>query len=311
MHNLPDWFPEAWKTEVDLLAQQVKPAIADTFSDGGYFSADTVYFPRVGTVEAMDQARLQEFATTGPGLDWIPLAAHPKFLPIKIWDADKSKLTIPVVQEFTKAVRAGINRALDDMCVDALVAAVAGINPVRGRSAEAQAAPAAETPHTIGDYNTIADWDTISEAIAYMGEQDVDIENEDLTLITSQRYKVNLSLDPLMTSGNTNMKDLPWSKLSMRASTRLPGLPNRLTAGVAGDGTGVDMYLYARSTAVKAWNDAPTDIDERLGGSLANMFGQWFQAGAVVKQAKKLVRIKGKQNFAVTRKAIRVFDTAD
>jgi hypothetical protein len=305
MHNLPDWFTEKWQEEVTLKSQQMRPAIADTIANGGLFAADTVYFPRIGTVEALDGARLQVFATQSPNLDWIAVQADPKFLPIKIWDPDKSKLTIPVVQEFATVITGGINRAMDDMVVDAFVdAATNGVTPKRGRAREAQADPATENMVTIGDYATVVDWDVISEAIARLGEVNVDVENEQITLVTSPRYKVNLALDPLMTSGNTNMKDLPWSKLSLRSSTRLPGLAGGpLSAGGTQNGTEVDMFLYARSAAVSAWNNQVTDINERLGAILGDMIGQWFQGGAAVKSVEKIIRIKGKQNYSVTRKA--------
>lgn len=313
MHNLPDWFPEKWQEEVTIKSQQMKPAIADTISNGGMFAGDTVYFPRMGSVEAMDAARLQQFATTEPSLDWIAVQANPKFLPIKIWDPDKSKLTIPIVSEFATLVTAGINRALDDMVVTALNgAATNGVQPKRGRAREAQADPALENMVTIGDYNTVIDWDAIANAIALLGEADVDVENEQMTLVTSYKYKVNLALDPLMTSGKTNMADLPWSKLGLRSSTRLPGLgKGPVNANGVNDGTGVDMYLYARSAAVSAWNDQVTEINERLGAILADMFGQWFQGGVAVKSTEKIIRIKGKQNFQVTRKAMPVQNTGN
>lgn len=312
MHNAPDWFPEKWQEEITLKSQQMRPKIADTVANGGMFSADTAYFPRIGSVEAMDAARLQQFASTAPPLDWIPISAAPKFLPIKIWDPDKSKLTIPIVQEFATVITGGINRAIDDLVIKAFNDAVtSGIQPVRGRSAEAQAAPAVENIVTIGDYNTVVDWDVVSEALALLGEADVDVESEQITLATSARYKVNLALDPLMTTGNTNMKDLPWSNLGLRSSSRLPGLAKGpLNASGVNDGTGVDMYLYARSAAVTGWNDQVTDINERLGGLLADMIGQWFQGGAVVKSPEKIIRIKGKQNFSVKRKSIPIHDVA-
>lgn len=304
--NLPDWFPEKWQEEVTILSQQKKPRVADTVANGGFFSADTAYFPRIGSVEAMNQARLQEFAATGPGMDWIPLQCDPKFLPIKIWDADKSKLTIPIMQEMAKVVHMGINRALDDMVINALDdASVNGVQPVRGKGREAQANPALETVTTIGDYNTVIDHDLIAHGMALLGEADVEVESEDITFLTSFKNKINLSLDPLMYGSNVKMDDLPWNNLNWRTSTRLKGLPK-----AGGDGSGVDCYLYARSAAVVGWNDQVTDINERLGGMLADMVGQWFQAGAVVKECAKIIRIKGKQNFQVSRRPIDVFDHA-
>lgn len=308
--NLPDWFPEKWSEEITTLSQQMKPRVADTVANGGYFSADAVYFPRIGTVEALDAARLQEFSSNAPPLDWIQLKASPKFLPIKIWDPDKSKLTIPVVQEMARATHMGINRALDDMVIDALNDACENnVQPVRGRSAEAQAAPAAEAVTTIGDYNTVIDLDLIAHGIALLGEADVDVEQEQLTFLTSFKNKLNLSLDPLMVNANVRMKDLPWENLNWRSSTRLPGLP-KAAGALAGNGAHVDCYLYARSAAATGWNNDVTDINERLGSIMADMIGQWFQGGAVVKEAAKIIRIKGKQDFTVTRRPLDVFDHA-
>lgn len=305
MHNLPDWFPEVWTDEVQVRAQQLKSNVADTVDNGGMFTGDTVYMPRIGSVDAIDGARFQELNYQVAPLDWIKVDADPKFLPIRLWDADRSKLSIAVVKSLAGAVVRGIARARDDLVIDALNdAAVNGIQPKRGRAREAQADPAAETITTIGDYSTVIDLDTIAHAYALLGENDVDVENEDLTFLTSFKNKINLGLDPLSTSINTKRDDLPWSKLGFRSSTRLPGLANK-----GGDGTGVDCYLYARTAATTAWNDEVTEINERLGAILSDMIGQWFQGGAAVKEPKALIRIKGKQNFTVTRKSIPVIDT--
>lgn len=302
MQNLPDWFPEVWKDEVTVRAQQMKTRVVDTIQDGGMFQGDTCYMPRVGQVEAMDAARLQQFSTTEPPLDWISVTAKPKFLPIKVWDADRNKLTINVTKTLASAVVAGIARARDKLVVDALIDAVTnGVQPVRSRSTEANAIPAVENIVTIGDYNTVIDLDTIAHAYALIGGAEVDVDSEELTFLGSFKNKVNLSLDPLVTSTNTQKKDLPWADFNWRHHEKLPG------NGVDGlMGTGVDCFLYAKSCAATAWNDEVTEINERLGAILADMFGQWFQGGACIMETKAIIRIKGKQDFTVTRKAIPV-----
>lgn len=306
MHNLPDWFPEVWKEEVTVRAQQMRVSVADTIDDGGFFTGDRVYMPRIGSIDAVDGARLQELAYSSPPLDWIDVAASPKFLPIRLWDPDKNKMSIGVVKQLATAVVSGIARARDDMVINALNAAAAnGVTGVRGRSAEAQAAPATENIITIGDYATVIDLDTIAHAYALMGENDVDVENEDITFLSSFKNKINLGLDPLVTNANTNRKDLPWDRFHFRSSTRLKG------NGAGGAmGTGVDCYLYAKSCASTAWNDGVTEINERLGSILSDMIGQWFQGGAAVKEPKAIIRIKGKQDFEVARKPIPIEDMA-
>lgn len=116
---------------------------------------------------------------------------------------------------------------------------------------------------------------------------------------------MQLGLDPLMTNKNTNKDDLPWTDWKFRTSQRLKG-----NGADGGMGTGVDTYLYAQSAGCTAWNDEVTEINERLGAILSDMFGQWFQGGAAVKEPKAIIRIKGKANFPIERGAIPVYDRA-
>lgn len=303
MHNLPDWFPEMWKDEVKVLAQQMNVRIADTVENGGMFSADTCYMPRIGPVEAIKAARLQELGRVAPKLDWIKVDAEPVFLPIVIWDPDKSKMTIQVMKTLARSVVSGIARARDDMIITAFNdAALNGVQPVRGKAREAQAGnPPLENIRTIGDYNTVLNLDVLAEAYALIGDADVDVDHEKMTFVSPFRQKVQFGLDPLMTNSNTNKAVLPWDNFQFRTSQRLAS---------EDPVNGVDCYLYAYSAAATAWNDEVTDINERLGAILGDMIGQWFQGGACVKEPKAIIRIKAKKNFAIERGAIPVFDRA-
>lgn len=304
--NLPDWFPEKWNDEVKLRTQQMKPAVADTVSSGGMFTADRVYFPRIGQVDAIESRRLMDLAANGAPLDWIDLQATPKFLPIKIWDPDVSKLTISVVEKFAKVVAAGIARAQDAMVVAAFNnAAVNGVQASRGHSADASAAPDVENIPTIGDYNTVMDLDTIAQAYALLGTNFA-LEGAKVTMLQPFKLKVNNSLDPYM--AKNDVKDnLPWNDLRWRSYEKLYG---NGADGYAASGTGADCYMYVEDAAVTAYNTDVTDINERLGASLTNMIGQWFQGGAAVTEPKGIVRIKTKTDFTIARKPIPIIDMA-
>lgn len=300
--NLPDWFVDKYNEEVVLRAQQMKTALAGNVENGGVFTGDHAYFPRIGQVDAVDASRLQMMAATSPPLDWIPVQCKPKFLPIVLWDPDKNKLNIPVTQQFARAVVGGIARARDKMVSSAIASAVTnGVQGVRGTSAEATALAAAENIVTIGDYNTIADLDTIAQGIATLGGNYA-LEGESVVFTSSFKVKTNMSLDPYMAK-NDMKRGLPWDDLTFTSYEKLPG--------DGADGlmsTGVDCFLFAKSAVVEAYNDEYVPINERLGNVLADMFGGWFQGGACVREPKGIVRIKSKQNFTVARKPIPVAD---
>lgn len=301
--NLPDWFIPKYTEEVLLRAQQTKAALADNVSNGGIFTGDTLYMPRMGQVEAMSVARLQALATTAPPLDWISLQCKPLFLPIVLWDPDMNKLNIKVAQEFARAVTAGIVRARDSNVATAIKTAITnGVTGVRGPSAEATPAPATENITTIGDYNTVADLDAIAEGIAQLGTN-YSLEGEQIVYCSPFKIKTNMSLDPYM--AKSDMKNnLPWNDVTFTSYEKMPG------NGAAGDGdptaTGVDTWLFAKSAVTEAFNDEVKDINERLGNIMANMFGQWFQGGAAVREPKGIIRIKSKYDFHLSRKAIPV-----
>lgn len=297
MQNLPDWFPEVWKEEVTVRAQQMTSRVADTIENGGMFMGDTLYMPRVGAIEAVDAARFQELVTNGPALDWIKVQSDPKFLPVRIWDPDKNKLTINTTKVLAKAVVAGIARARDDLVINALNdAALNGVAAVRGRAREAQAAPAVENIVTIGDYATTPDLDVLAEAYAKIGESEVDVDNEQITVLTPFRNKVQFGMDWLNLSNQLKSNLLPWENFTWASSERLK----------SEDVNGIDIYVYAKSAGATAWNDDVTDINERMGGMLSDLFGQWFQGGAAIKEPKAVVRIKAKKAFAIARGAVKV-----
>jgi hypothetical protein len=97
--NLPDWFVDKWTDEVKIRAQQQKTALAQYCDNAGVFQGDHMYVPRIGQVDAVEGQRLQQLATTTPPMDWVSVLCKPRFLPLTIWDPDKNKLTIPVVQK--------------------------------------------------------------------------------------------------------------------------------------------------------------------------------------------------------------------
>jgi hypothetical protein len=273
--NLPDWFVDKYNEEVTLRSQQMKTALAGNVENGGVFTGDHAYFPRMGQIDAIDAARLQILAATSPPLDWIPVQCKPKFLPVVVWDPDLNKLNIPVTQQFARGVVGGIARARDKMVASAIASAVAtGVQGVRGTSAEATAPAAAENIQTIGDYNTVADLDTIAQGLAVLGGNYA-LEGESVTFASSFKVKTNMSLDPYMANSNIRSGVLPWDDINFTTYEKLPG--------DGADGlmnTGVDCFLYAKSAVVEAYNDEYVPINERLGAVLADMFGAWFQGGA-------------------------------
>lgn len=298
--NLPDWFVPKYNEEVTLRSQQMKTALAGNVENGGTFTGDTAYFPRMGQVDAIDAARLQQLATTSPPLDWIPVACKPKFIPIVLWDPDRNKLNIAVTQQFARAVVGGIARARDAMVRGALQLAVAnGVQGVRGVSAESTPLAAAEAITTIGDYNTIADLDTLAQGISILGSNYA-LEGEDIQYCTSFKLRTNMSLDTYMAKDN-----MPWSGVNWSTYEKLPGDG---ADGLLNPAGGVDTFLFAKSAVVEAYNDEYVPIDERLGNVLGTMFGAWFQGGAVVREPKGILRIKSKQNFNISRKPVIISD---
>jgi hypothetical protein len=307
MHNLPDWFVEKWSDEVTMRKAQRKAKVVSTVANGGMFTGDRLYMPRLGDIEAVDASRLQQLQFQQPPLDWIDVAAAPKFVPLVVWDPDKNKLTIPVVQEMATAVTSATNRAQDDMVITALhTACESGVTGVRGRSSEANAAPATENVITIGDYDTVMTLDTVAEAYSRLGEAEVDVDNEQVSCLIPFKQKVLHALDPIFRKKSDRKDGDPWDDINFVTTQRLRG---NGTGGKAAGGTGFDAYVYARTAASTAWNDEVTEINERLGAILGTMFGQWFQAGAAVKEPKAIIRIKAKYDYTLFREALRTYET--
>jgi hypothetical protein len=301
--NLPDWFVDKWSDEVKLRAQQQTTSLHQYADNAGVFTGDHMYVPRIGSVDAVEVARLQQLANTSPPLDWVSVLCKPKFLPLMIWDPDINKLTIPVVQKMTKAVSAGMARSQDAMVRDAInTAIVSGVTGVRGPSTDATPAPATENITTIGDYNTIADLDTIAQAVAVLGSN-YEFEGEDVTVCMPFKLGVNMTLDPYMAKNDVKIDWL--NKLKFTTYEKLydnAGVPFNAAS------TGADILMFARSAVTSAYNDEIKDINERLGNIMANMFGQWYQGGAMVSEPKGVLRIKTKTNFTIARKPIPVAD---
>jgi hypothetical protein len=163
------------------------------------------------------------------------------------------------------------------------VAGTVGVAPIGG------GAPVPVT--TIGDYDTPADLDLIVEGITLLGENEA-FEGEDITCVTPFRNKVLLSMDPYL--AKSDMKgNRPWEDVRWRHTQMLP----------KPEADGVDIYLYARSAMVSAYNDQMTKIDERLGASLTDMNGYWLQVGAAPRDGRGIIRIKSKATFPITRRA--------
>lgn len=291
--NIPNWFIKKYEDTVTHRSQQRTPRLADTVAGGGMFIGDSVFFPRMGAAEAYDSARLAVLALANADMDMIEVKAKPKFLAFGIWDPDKNKLNESVATEYGIAAVNGIMRAEDRMIADALnTAGTVGITNTVG---------AVETITTIGDYNTVADLDTIAAGIAALGAQYM-VDGMDITYAAPFKLKTNMSLDPYM--AKSDMKNnLPWNDLTWRS---FEGFNNQdgLPLDKHPESTGVDTYLYCRTALASAYNNEKTPITERLGERLADMIGQWFQAGAVAKEPKGIIRIRSKYNFALSRKAV-------
>lgn len=295
--NLPDWFVDKWTEEVKIRAQQQTTSLHQYADPAGVFIGDHMYVPRIGQVDAIRGQRLQQLGTTTPPMDWVSVKCDPVFLPLVIWDPDKTKLTIPVTQKMAGAVTAGIARAQDAMVRDAInLAVTAGVTGVRGPSAEATPAPATETPTTIGDYNTVVDLDGIAQAVAVLGGN-YEVEGESLTFVSPFKINVNMSLDPYMAKTDTKIDWL--RKITFTTYEKLydqAGVPFNAAS------TGADCYLFAKSAVTSAYNDNIKEINERLGSIMADMFGQWFQGNAMVTEPLGIVRVKTKTNFTIARK---------
>ncbi len=305
--NIPAWFIKKYDDTVLHLAQQRSKRVAGHTSGGGVFIGDQIFFPRMGAVEMYDSTRFAALALANAQMDMVSVTAKPKFVAMGIWDPDKPKLSIGLANEYgVGTARAGF-RAEDNMVVKALNDAVT--NGIVATNADGSTTTT--NIQTLGDYNTVADLDLISTAVAQLGTNEM-FEGEDICVVLPFKTKVNNSLDPYMANSNVNNNDLPWAQLSWATFERLndqsgaPMTPASVAPG--GSSTGVDMFMFCRSAVSSDYNNEMTTIQERLGQSLTDMIGRWFQAGAVVKEATGVIRIKSKYNFTLSRKAIPIIE---
>lgn len=283
--NVKEIFSKKYFDEVQHVYQESKRKLGDTVAGGALFEGEKAYFPRMGAVDVYDSPDFARLVLANIKNDFIELSAQPKFIAFGLWDPHKSKYTIPVAAEYGKAAAKAIIRGENQCIIDALIAAATnGVRQVGGASNEV------DQVHTIGSYDEVATLDDIAEAIAVLGGNEA-FEDEDVTCLMPFRNKMQFALDPYMASNDVK-GNMPWEDLNWRHSQR--------TGGNA-DGSGVDIYLYAKSALVSGYNDNPTKIDERDGAALTDIMGEWFQAAAIARSAKGIIRIKSKANFTLSR----------
>lgn len=278
--NVPAWFVEKYTDRVKHLYQQSRRRLGGTVSGGGTFIGDKAYFPRMGAVEMYDSPAFAQLALANANMDFIEVTCAPKFIAFGIWDPHKNKLSINLANEYAASAVKATYRAEDRFIADALRAG----------------AEAGGDFQSIGDYAAPATMDDIAEAIAILGSNEA-FEGEEITVALPWRNKVNFALDPLM--HKSNLKDLPWDDVNWRSYEGLQG---------NGDSSGVDIYVYAKSALVSGYNDEATPINERIGGALTTMIGQWVQAGAKLREGKGCVRVKSQRSFSLFREPVPTFE---
>jgi len=295
-HELPDGFIDKYHETLKLRAgEQKSRRLAGMATQGGMFTGDDVYFPRVGSAETTKSTRLQELLQNQLPLDWIKTSAEPEFVNFTIWDPDKNKITFDMASTFAAASERAIGRAQDRQVIDALsYAAENGVTNTKNVN---------ETVTTIGDYDTVADLETMCQAFVLLGEQEM-FAGEKVTVIQPFRHFTQLSLDPYMAKTDVKTQQV-WNQADWRTYERLPGNATTPIAGagwVGGGATGVDMYVVCHSALAEAMNDDVTQLNERLGSRVGDMIGAWFQSATALTEAKGLIRIKSKIDFTVLRR---------
>lgn len=283
--NVKDWFVPKYEEEVHHAYQQLDQRLGDTVSGGGTFIGDKGYFPRMGAVDVYDSPDFARLVLANVAQDFIELTASPKFIAFGLWDPHKHKYTLNTAAEYGRAGAAAIVRGEDQCVIDALNRAAAnGVKKIGTKTNEM------EQITTIGDYDTVATMDEIAEAIAILGGREA-FAGQKVTALMPFRQKMQFALDPYMASNDVKA-NMPWNDLNWRRSERLGG---------NADGSGVDLFVYAKSALVSGYNDKPTKIDERDGPALTDIFGQWFQAAAEARDAAGIIRIKSKRTFTLYR----------
>lgn len=299
-HELPDGFIPKYFDELKLRGGEQKTRrLAGMATQGGKFTGDDAYFPRVGSAETTKASRMQELLNNQLPLDWIKTAAEPEFVNFTIWDPDKNKITFDMASVFAEASSRAIGRAQDRQIIDALnQAATSGVTNTKAQT---------ENVVTIGDYDTVADLETFCQAFVLLGEQEMFV-GEKVTVIEPFRLMANLSLDPYMAKTDVKTQQI-WNKADWRTYERLPGNGTNGAGWVGGAATGVDIFVVAHSAIAEAINDNPTDINERLGSRVGDMIGAWFQSASAVTEAKGVIRVKSKIDFSLLRRAQPTFET--
>jgi len=300
-YNIPEWFIPKYSDEVKIRAQQKRRKLDGVFEDGGMFVGDFYYTPRFGSVETYKANRFDALRLANAAMDWVKQDCEPEFAAFGVWDPDQNKLNISMAGQFAGATVKAVNRARDRQTIDALKDAAAnGVQNTKGDAAEQIA--------TIGNYNTVATLETICEAIADLGTNEM-FESETVSLILPFKVNVNLSLDPYLAKSEMKNNRV-WDQVQFRTYEKLPGNGPNGEGWLAGGATGVDMFIVAQSAGATAQNDDDTEINERMGSQLGTMIGRWFQAGAKVIEPKGVIRIKSKLDFALMRQAIPIIDVA-
>ncbi len=289
-NSVKDWFVPRFETEVHHQYQQTDQRLGDTVAGGATFVGDKAYFPRVGPGKTYKNAHMAKLALLNFGSDFIEVSCEAEFAAFGLYDPDAHKYSIATAVEYGIEAANAVVRAEDDSVIRALAqAAAVGVKKIGGAPGEM------EQIVTIGDYDTVADLDLISEGVAILGTNEA-FKGQKVTCVTPFRNSVNMSLDPYM--AKSDMKEnLPWNRLGWRT---YEDLPTNL------DASGVDMFMYARSAVVSAYNDKMTKIDERDGASLTDILGYWVQTGAAPRNARGIIRIKSKKNFSLYRQPVPV-----
>lgn len=306
--QVPDWFVAKYNDTVLQLAQQRERRLSGATSGGGMFVGETIFFPRMGAVEMYDSPRFAQLAIANGQMDMVSVTAKPKFVVFGIWDPDKAKINVNLAAEYGRSAAMAGFRAEDKMVVDCLnLAAANGV--VSAPNVALGGAVNTANITTIGDYNTVADLDAIADGIATLGSLEM-FEGEDLCMVMPFKIKMNNALDPYMALNNVR-GNVPWENVKWATYERLNdnnGAPITSAGIQANTVDGVDMFLFCRNAVSSDYNNEMTKIEERVGGSLTDILGNWFQAGACAKEAAGIVRIKSKYDFNLMRKAIPIAD---
>lgn len=294
-YNLPDWFIPKYRDEYLIRAQQKKRKLDGLATEVGMFIGEECFFPRFGSMETYKGSRLQELKLNGAGMDFVKTQAEPEFCPWAIWDPDKKKLNISMAGAYADATIRAVNRARDRQHIDALKDAAAnGVANTKGDI---------ENIITIGDYNTVCDLEMIAAAVVQLGTDEM-FEGEDVSIIAPFKVRVQNALDPYFAQQGELKGNRPWDELRWASYEKLPGNGAAGEGWLASGASGVDIFVHAKSAVATAMNDDDTEINERLGGRLADMGGRWFQSATKVLEPKGVIRIKSKLDFALMRKAM-------